>query len=214
MRFIIGILFMAVIIGACTWSGVPVARQTLGGEIAQVDITPRVAQLEDGFIQIVAEIGVSTCGVDGNGDGNICDQNEILCDSSGNRGCSDCTIDNSCELEWVVYQRNNGLNRYTADDPLCVKTSAHYEMARSSSFCVTEVETENGETEAEDGEEPRCPDGIECMCYGASESFCIPSEEECADHSDRCQPSCEEQGLIECPDTGGYCASSIEYCPI
>jgi hypothetical protein len=155
MRFIIGILFMAVIIGACTWSGVPVARQTLGGEIAQVDITPDVEQLDDGYIQIIAEIGVSACTTSATSAaiGNCDVPEELLCDDSGTRECSQDCEDylkgpGSCLVDWMIDQYDD-IDSSTNSRNWCFKTETDYNNARG---CLA------GET-TEPVDEDWCEDG-------------------------------------------------------
>lgn len=105
MRFVIFVVFMAIIIGACgSDPRVSLSEQTLGDYMEDnVDISARVETV-DGMTQIIAEIGTSVCGVDARGDG-VCDDPKMLCEGSGVRVChSDCHeyfTDFDCLREWI-----------------------------------------------------------------------------------------------------------------
>ena len=133
MRFVIFVVFMAIIIGACSSEpGTPLSEQTLGEYMEDnIDISADV-RTEDGLTQIVAVIGTNVCGINARGDG-VCDDQKMICDTNGVRFCqSDCHDyfrNNDCLREWIQDEYNDG-NEYDHNRYYCFADSGDLTAAR------------------------------------------------------------------------------------
>ena len=108
MRFLIGLVVLALFAAACTTSSTPIAQQNLAGSIEQLDVTPMYNYYdEEGntvdegdddqtHIQIYAQIGIDPCGV------GICYFNtELRCTDDTHTYCeADCA--DTCEAEYLL----------------------------------------------------------------------------------------------------------------